>query len=213
MAKKLSIAVSIVLHPLLMPTFLFALLFYYAPDIIEPINPKAAIYLLLAVFITTFVLPMISITALRFSEIYRRGKYYALSLPGRKDRIVPFFFTSLFYMITTYMFFSKFKVNQVLVVILAASTLIILLVSLITLFLKVSTHSASAGAMIGFLLALGFKFPQSKMIWPLILILILGGLVMSARLYLHTHKPIDVLIGSIVGLSVSLSSILIFISY
>lgn len=210
MVKKISIAVSVVLHPLLMPTFLFALLFYYAPVIIEPINPKAAIYLLLAVFITTFMLPMISITALRFSDIYRMGKLYALSLPSRKDRIIPFFFTSLFYMITTYMFFSKFKVNQILVIILAASTLIILLVSIITLFLKVSTHSASAGAMIGFLLALGFKFPQSKLLWPLILILILGGLVMSARLYLEAHKPLDVLIGSIVGLSISLTSVLLF---
>jgi len=210
MVKKISIAVSVVLHPLLMPTFLFALLFYYAPVIIEPINPKAAIYLLLAVFITTFMLPMISITALRFSDIYRMGKLNALSLPSRKDRIIPFFFTSLFYMITTYMFFSKFKVNQILVIILAASTLIILLVSIITLFLKVSTHSASAGAMIGFLLALGFKFPQSKLLWPLILILILGGLVMSARLYLEAHKPLDVLIGSIVGLSISLTSVLLF---
>lgn len=210
MVKKISIAVSVVLHPLLMPTFLFALLFYYAPVIIEPINPKAAIYLLLAVFITTFMLPMISITALRFSDIYRMGKLNTLSLPSRKDRIIPFFFTSLFYMITTYMFFSKFKVNQILVIILAASTLIILLVSIITLFLKVSTHSASAGAMIGFLLALGFKFPQSKLLWPLILILILGGLVMSARLYLEAHKPLDVLIGSIVGLSISLTSVLLF---
>lgn len=210
MAKKVSIAVSVVLHPLLMPTFLFALLFYYAPVIIEPVNPKAAIYLLMAVFITTFLLPMISITALRFSDIYKTGKFYALSLPQRKDRILPFFFTSLFYMITTYMFFSKFKVSQILVIILAASTLIILMVSIITFFLKVSAHSASAGAMIGFLLALGFKFPQSKMLWPLILILILGGVVMSARLYLDTHKPVDVLVGSILGLSVSLSSILIF---
>jgi membrane-associated phospholipid phosphatase len=210
MVKKLSIAVSVVLHPLLMPTLLFALLFYYAPDIIAPINQKAAIYLLLAVFITTFVLPMISITALRFSDIYSKGKLYALSLPKRKDRVMPFFFTSLFYLITTYMFFSKFKVNQILVVILAASTLIILLMSLITLFLKVSTHSASAGAMIGFLLGLGFKFPQSKMLWPLILILILGGAVMSARLYLETHKPMDVLIGSMVGLCISLTSILLF---
>ncbi len=210
MVKKLSIALSVILHPLLMPTILFALLFYYAPVIVQPINQKAAAYLLLAVFITTFLLPMISITALRFSEIFQKGKFYALSLNQRKDRVVPFFFTSLFYMITTYVFFYKFKVNQVLVVILAASTLMILLVSLITLFLKVSTHSVSAGAMIGFLLALGFKFPQSKILIPLILILVLGGLVMSARLYLEAHRPIDILIGSIVGLGVSLTSILLF---
>jgi len=210
MGRKLSVAISAVLHPLLMPTLLFALLFYYAPVITQPINEKAAAYLLLAVFITTFLLPMISITALRFSDVFRHGKFYALSIPGRKERILPFFFTSLFYLITTYMFFSKFKVNQVLVVILGATTLIILMISIITLFIKVSAHSASAGAMIGFLLALGIKYPQGKMVWPLILILILGGMVMSARLYLDTHKPVDVLIGSVIGLSVSITSIIFF---
>lgn len=210
MVKKLSIALSVLLHPLLMPTVLFALLFYYTPVIVQPLNQKASAYLLLAVFITTFLLPMISITALRFSDIYQKGKFYALSLTNRQDRIVPFFFTSLFYMITTYMFYSKFKVNQVLVIILAASTLMILLVSLITLILKVSTHSVSASAMVGFMLALGFNFPESRMMIPLILALILGGMVMSARLYLDSHRPVDVLVGSVVGLSVSITSILFF---
>ena len=130
MIRKLSIALTVVFHPLLMPTVLFSVLFFYAPVIVQPLNQKAAVYLLLAVFITTFLLPMISIVALRFSDIYRMGKLRALSLGRRRDRVVPFFFTSVFYIITTYMFYSKFKVSQVLVIILASITLIILLVSL-----------------------------------------------------------------------------------
>ncbi|WP_277477742.1 phosphatase PAP2 family protein [Catalinimonas alkaloidigena] len=199
------------MHPLLMPTFLFALLFYYSPVITQPINSKAANYLLLAVFITTFLLPMVSITALRFSDFLHKGKLNAFSIPRRKDRVIPFFFTSLFYIITTYMFFSKFKVSQVLVIILAAITLIILSVSLLTLFIKVSAHSASASAFIGFLLGLGLKYPQEKLVWPLLLILLFGGLVMSARLYLDTHRPVEVLIGSVLGLTLSLSSIVLFL--
>lgn len=211
MVRKLSITISILMHPLLMPTLLFALLFYYSPVITQPINIKAANYLLLAVFITTFLLPMVSITALRFSDFLHKGKITALSIPQRKDRVIPFFFTSLFYIITTYMFFSKFKVSQVLVVILAATTLIILSVSLITLFIKVSAHSASASAFIGFLVGLGLEYPQEKLVWPLLLTLLLGGLVMSARLYLDTHRPVEVLIGSILGLSFSLGAIIFFL--
>ncbi|WPP51625.1 phosphatase PAP2 family protein [Catalinimonas niigatensis] len=211
MVRKLSIAISILMHPLLMPTFLFAFLLYYAPVITQPINAKAANYLLLAVLITTFLLPMISITALRFSDFMNKGKITALSIPQRKDRILPFFFTSLFYIITTYMFFSKFRVSQVLVIILAAITLIILIISFLTFFIKVSAHSASAGALMGFLLGLGFKYPQERILWPLLAIILLGGMVMSARLYLNTHRPIDIIIGSIVGFSVSLCSILLFV--
>lgn len=211
MVRKLSIAISILMHPLLMPTFLFALLFYYAPVITQPINAKAANYLLLAVFITTFLLPMISITALRFSDFMNKGKITALSIPQRKDRILPFFFTSLFYIITTYMFFSKFRVSQVLVIILAAITLIIVIISFATFFIKVSAHSTSAAALIGFLLGLGFKYPQERILWPLLAMILLGGMVMSARLYLNTHRPIDIMIGSIVGFSVSIGSILLFV--
>lgn len=211
MVRKLSIAISVLMHPLLMPTLLFALLFYYAPVITQPINAKAANYLLLAVFITTFLLPMVSITALRFSDFLHKGKITALSIPNRKDRVIPFFFTSLFYIITTYMFFSKFKVSQVLVIILAAATLIIISVSLCTIFIKVSAHSASASAFIGFLVGLGLKYPQEQLLWPLLVLLLLGGLVMSARLYLGTHRPLDVLVGSILGLGFSLGSILLFL--
>ncbi|WKN31895.1 hypothetical protein PZB74_00795 [Porifericola rhodea] len=210
MVRKLSITISVLMHPLLMPTLLFALLFYYAPVITQPINAKAANYLLLAVFITTFLLPMVSITALRFSDFMNKGKITALSIPQRQDRVLPFFFTTIFYIITTYMFFSKFKVSQVLVVILAAITLIILLLSFLTLFIKVSAHSASASAFTGFLIGLGQAYPEENLLWPLLAVLVLGGMAMSARLYLDTHRPVEILIGSILGLGVSISSVLFF---
>lgn len=211
MLRNLAIAASAIMHPLLMPTLLFALLFYYAPVTTRPITYEAARYILLVIFITTFMLPMVSITALRLSSIMTSNKLAALSMPERKDRILPFFFTSMFYAITTYMFFSKFRVNQVLIVILAATTLIILFISLITLFLKVSSHSASAGSMAGFIIGLGIKYPQGQMVWPLIAILLLGGMAMSARLYLNEHKPVEILVGSMVGFVISLNAILAFV--
>lgn len=211
MLRNSAIAISVLMHPLLMPTLLFALLFHYAPVITKPITREMALYILLAIFITTFVLPMISITALRLSSIMTDNKLAAFSMPDRKDRILPFFFTSMFYLITTYMFFSKLRVNQALVVILASTTAIILLISLVTLFLKVSTHSASAGALTGFLMGIGFKYPQEHVMWPLIIMLILGGLAMSARLYLNEHKPVEVLAGYTLGLMVSVGSVLKFI--
>lgn len=215
MFRKLAIAISVVMHPLLMPTILFALLFYYAPAITKPFSYDAARYILLALFITTFVLPMVSIVALRLSSLLTMttttDKLAALSMPERKDRILPFFFTSMFYAITTYMFFYKFQVSQVLVIILAATTLIIIITSFISLFLKISTHSVSAGSLIGFLIGLGIKYPHEQMVYPLVLILLLGGMVMSARLYLNEHRPVDILVGSAVGLGVSLVGILIFV--
>ena len=211
MIKKSAIGISAMMHPLLMTTYLFALLFFYAPPITRPLSPTAANYILLALFITTFVLPIISIVALRFSAFNVTNNFAVLSMPTRQERVLPFFFTSLFYLITTYMFMAKFKVNLVLVVILAAATALILAVSITTLFVKISAHAASGGAMVGFLIGLSIRYPQSYLFIPLLVAVVLVGGVMSARLYLDLHSVRGVWLGAALGVTVSLSAILLFV--
>ena len=211
MIRTLAIGISAVMHPLLMTTYLFALLFFYAPLITRPLSPTAANYILIALFITTFVLPLISIAALRFSAFRVTNNFTVLSLPTRRERLLPFFFTSLFYLITTYMFMAKFRVNMVLVVILGGATALILAVSTVTLLTKVSAHAASGGALVGFLVGLSIRYPQSYLFTPLIAAVVLTGGVMSARLYLDLHSVKGVWLGMGLGVTVSLSAILLFV--
>ena len=212
MIRTIAIGISAVMHPLLMTTYLFALLFFYAPSIIRPLSPTAANYILLALFVTTFVLPIVSIAALRFSAFRITNNFAVLSLPTRQERVLPFFFTSLFYLITTYMFMAKFRVNLVLVVILAAATVLILVVSAATLLVKVSAHAASGGAMAGFLIGLSIRYPQTYLFIPLLVVIVLTGAVMSARLYLDLHSAKGVWLGAGLGVAVSLASMLLFVS-
>ena len=211
MIRKLAIGISAVMHPLLMTTYLFALLFFYAPLITRPLSSTAANYILLALLITTFVLPVVSIAALRFSAFRITNNFAVLSLPTRQERVLPFFFTSLFYLITTYMFMAKFKVNLVLVVILAAATALILVVSTVTLFIKVSAHAASGAAMVGFLIGLIVRYPQTYLFIPLLVAVVLTGCVMSSRLYLNLHSVKGVWLGAGLGLTVSLGAMLLFV--
>lgn len=211
MIRKLAIGISAVMHPLLMTTYLFALLFFYASPITRPLSPAAAKYILLALFITTFVLPIISIAAIRFSALRITNNFAAFSLPTRQVRVLPFFFTSLFYLITTYMFMAKFRVNLVLVIILGAATVLILLVSVATLFTKVSAHAAGSGALVGFLIGLSIRYPQSFLFIPLVVAVVLAGCVMSARLYLDLHSAKSVWLGAGLGVAVSLPAILWFV--
>ena len=212
MIRKSAIILSILQHPLLMPTYLFAILFFYAPIIVQPLAPDQAQYILLAVFITTFVLPMVSVVAMRFSAWSTSGPVAALSMPTRQERVLPFFFTSLFYLIVTYMFVAKLSVSTVLIVVLATITAIIILTSAITLLVRVSTHSVGSGAMVGLLIGLGIQYPEGELIVPLVMFVLLGGLVMSAQLYLNTHRPDSVLLGCLMGLTTSLSAMLLLVS-
>ncbi len=210
MIRKLALLVSILMHPLLMPTLLFTILFYFAPIVISPISESSINRVLLILIITTFFLPLLSVSTL----IYSAGKWHEtltnLTMHERKTRILPFFFTTIFYGITTYMFMAKIKENNIFVIILMAITLIVLTVSLITLFTKISAHSAAASGMIGFLLAIAFKYSQHGLLFPLVGVLLLAGLVMSARLYLNAHSPVEILLGCMVGFLMSFGTIWFF---
>jgi hypothetical protein len=128
----------------------------------------------------------------------------------RRVRVLPFFFTTIFYGITTYMFMAKIRENSIFVVILMAITLIVLTVTLLTLFFKVSTHSAAVSGMIGFLLSIALKHSQHDLLFPLVGLLLMAGLVMSARLYLNAHKPNEILLGCVVGFFLSFGTIWLF---
>jgi len=209
MVRKLAVLGSVLMHPLLMPTYLFALLFYYAPIIVRP-GVSNADYLLLAIFLTTFLIPLVYVTVSRFLVI-RKNYLAVISMPTRQERVLPFFFISVFYMIVTFLFVYKFNASPVLSILLAAFTVIIIVASVTTLFIKVSAYSASSCGLIGFIIGLGSEYPQAFLVTPLVITLLISGLVMSSRLYIGSHKPKDVLVGSVIGLTISLVSVWLFV--
>ena len=209
MVRRLAVLGSVLMHPLLMPTYLFALLFYYSPIVVERgvSNPE---YLLLAIFLTTFLIPLVYVTVSRFLVI-RKNYLAIISMPTRQERVLPFFFISIFYMIVTFLFIYKFNASPVLSILLAAFTAIVVIVSVATLFIKVSAYSASSCGLIGFIIGLGAEYPQAFLVTPLVITLIVSGLMMSTRLYIGSHTPKDILVGSIIGLAVSLVSVWWFV--
>jgi len=86
---------------------------------------------------------------------------------------------------------------------------IILVGSIITLFYKVSMHSLGIMGMLGILLPLNKVAENNSLLMPSIIVLIIGGLVMSARLQLNAHSPREVLTGSITGFTIGFTGMII----
>jgi hypothetical protein len=182
------------MHPLLMPTIVFFVIFNYAPALVRPINQMVLNLLLGAIFITTFLLPLLSVGILRVSN-----SIPDLYLEKREDRIVPFIFITIFYGITTFMLLPKFKMNEIVLVVMSGISGLVFLITVITFFYKISVHSAGISGAVGFIMALNFRFPQASLLYPLLALILLGGLVMSARLYLNSHTPKEIFAGSVLG--------------
>jgi hypothetical protein len=130
----------------------------------------------------------------------------------RHDRIIPFVFITLFYLMMTGLFYWKFHIGfqdnvfRFLVII----DLLVIASTLITFFYKISVHSIGICGLFGMLISLNRVSEDHTLFYPTLAVLIVAGLVMSARLQLNVHTQREVLIGGAVGFSVSLLAMLYF---
>ncbi|MCV9388623.1 phosphatase PAP2 family protein [Reichenbachiella ulvae] len=181
-----------------MPTFTFLVLYAFSPELILPLSWISLPFL----FITTFIIPIISISILRVS-----GSISSLKMENREERIVPFVFITLFYGMTTYLFIFKVGVNELVTVVFVSTTLLIVILTVITSVFKISIHAAGMSGVCGYLLCLCWKNPGSDLLYPFIVLVVLAGCVMAARLHLNAHRPVEILAGSLIGLTTCFSAL------
>ncbi len=188
-----------------MPTAIFAIIFYFAPEAAKPINIEQGPRLIGSIALTTILLPIISLLTLRFTS-----SISSFWLEDRKERVLPFFIMAVYYGATAYLLISRIPVNDFFTVILITMTLMVVVISLITIYWKISVHSTALCGLVGFILGLILKVPSAELLYPLIASILLAGTVMSARLALNAHTPGQIMGGSLVGFFMGAGSILIF---
>ena len=206
MRDNLAHLISLVFHPLLMPSYLFLFVIIFATSFMQPLRIESLFEILAIIFMVTFIIPVISIGTLRLTNFITD-----LQLDDRKQRLTPFFFIACFYGITAYMFYAKLSINNLIVVVFASTTVLILLLTVITYFWKISIHGAAVGGVIGFIFALGMIHPIMNFTYILAVAFLIGGLVIYARLMLNAHTPMQVYSGALLGFITCFTSIYFFL--
>ena len=127
------------------------------------------------------------------------GNVSSLTLYSRQQRITPFFFISLLYILVTFLFYYKLPFSQNFNKLMVIITAMVVVSLIITFFFKISIHSLAASGGIGILLPLNKVTEQPTLLWPTVCVILVTGLVMSSRLLLNAHSPREVMYGGIVG--------------
>ena len=195
--------ISVVCHPLLMATYVTVILLLKAPELFT-LPLKALNYFLLAIFLTTFIIPTFSVFSLKlFSRIS------SMSLSERTDRPLPFFFIFVWYGIATYLFVVRLQLDQPFSVIMITVTILIGLLLLINFKMKISIHCAAIWGAVGTLAALSVT---KNIVIPEILFagILLAGLTHTSRLYLGKHTERETWYGTLLGFGVSFLSLYFF---
>jgi len=146
------------------------------------------------VFMTTFLIPLLSIVMMKLTR-----NIVSFHMDSKEERVFPFSMISLFYMITTYLFYMKFEVDPALILALAVITIALILLTSITFFWKISAHMTGTAGLMAIIIAIALKYPSQDYLYLVLGSILLTGSVGSARLYLNAHSPSEVLIGFMLG--------------
>ncbi|NOR75906.1 MAG: hypothetical protein GQ525_12180 [Draconibacterium sp.] len=193
MLEKISKFISLIFHPVLIPTFGFFLLFnsgFY----FSMLTWEAKRFVMFVVFFSTGVLPILLVAILALNP------KFDLSMQKRKDRIIPLFFSSGFYYLG-FVLLGKMKAFPVFKIFLVASVLVLVALILISLKWKISNHMAAVGGVTGTIFALSFRSGVNPILTILVVILI-SGLVGTARLVLKKHNIRQLTAGYLLGFTV-----------
>ena len=190
MPVKLAKFVSIIFHPVLVPALGFLLLFtsgFYD----SMLTTDAKRFILLVIFFSTATLPMLAVAILALNS------KFDILMPNNRDRIIPLLFTSVFYYIG-FILLSKIHFIPMFKLYMIASVLLIVALLLISFKWNISIHMAAIGAVTATFFALSFRGGVNP-VNAIVIVVIVSGLVGTARMVLNKNNLLQVAAGYILG--------------
>ena len=200
----------------------FGILFLYLinPYLFSVPNSRAIGVLFIYVFLLTVFFPVLSIVLMK-----ALGFLSSFQLKKRTDRIGPLICTVIFYLWLYINIFSNPSVPTAFTIFVLGSVIALFIAFFINNFSKISLHSIGAGGALTGALLIKFHFSYDyftlthgilgtyniSINFFIIIVILMAGLVMTSRLILKKHKPIDIYGGFTVGIFSQLLAIFFLI--
>ena len=198
---KLSQLISIVFHPLLLTTYLVLVFGFLFPPMLMLPHDKLFVFAGV-IFAITFALPALNLIIFRQFKIIS-----SLSMSDRKDRTTPFIFIAILYVMVAALFVYRIHLSVNFTKIMIITSTLVVVTCLITFFYKVSVHSLAMWGAVGIILPLN-KVAGGSLLYATIALVLIAGLVMTARLQLNAHTPREILVGALTGFAIGYAGIL-----
>lgn len=181
---------SMIFIPFYLPLVGLVALFLFSYMSLLPLAYKLP--MLLTVYISTILMPSLLI------HLYRRFQGWTSKELGRKERrIVPYLISILCYFGCFFLMEYR-NTPRVISIILVAALMIQMVCALINVWWKISTHTAAIGGVAGGLVVYSIAFSFNP-IWWLAFVILLAGMVGTARMILRQHTLAQVVAGFLVG--------------
>ena len=191
--------ISMLFTPFYLPLVGLIALFFLSYLKLLPLSYRLQV--LVIVYFFTILLPTYLI------HFYRRYQGWTLIELGHKERrMVPYALSILCYMACVWVM-KNMHIPHFMCSIVIAALLVQVVCAMINVWWKISTHTAAIGGVAGALLAFANVFGYNP-VWWLCAVLVIAGLLGSARMILRQHSLPQVVAGFGTGLVCSLVSII-----
>jgi hypothetical protein len=211
---------SVILHPLLMLTYMLGLLLIVNPYLFGINSASEGKLLVIRVFATTFILPAFAIFLM-----YRLKLVSSLHMTDKQERIGPFIATGIFYLWVFRSVLNDSNMPTAFLIAALGTTIGLFACFLINLFFKISLHATGAGGFVGMVLITMwlYSYGAFSMWLPfvgvctvsinfiLMLSVFLAGAVGTARLVLGAHTSKELYAGFVLGLVCQYIALQVFI--
>jgi hypothetical protein len=178
-----------------MPTYLFVIILYFLPVSSLSFPMQSRWIILSMIFFTTFLVPGLGAYAM-----FRTGFIDSYEIDRREQRSKPLLFTAVCYAVTTYLLYTEPVFDQLFYFVMGVITASVFLAWFVSFFWKISAHGIGLGGALGVLLLVNKLMPDAGLIAPIVLLILVSGAVLSARLELHAHTPAQAYTGFATGL-------------
>lgn len=191
--KHLAKAISVIFHPLLLPSYALPMIMIANPYMFGNLAFEMKLRLFLIVFINTFVFPVLAIFLMR-----KLNFVSSFELHEQKERHIPLIAISVFFF-WSYMVFGDMPIDNFLPEMLLGASIAVFASFFINIFFKISIHAIAASYLVGVSIGL-LRISTYNLEFLLILAIIIAGLIGTARLYLKAHQMDEIVSGYAVGL-------------
>lgn len=187
--------VSGVFHPILIPLYAYSITRFSVPSHFEYLPYETDQTLMLRIVLNGLFFPVVSVAILR-----GLGWVKDLQFSTRESRHGVFILFMFFYIWLYFSFRLQDIFSDFLLMALLGGMIASILSFVINLvFTKLSVHAVGAGYVVSLLLVLA-PLAEINLFLVLIGVVLLAGLVGTARLFLKAHTPPQVFLGYVIGI-------------
>ena len=192
MENRIAKIISYIFHPVLMPAYSLLLLFNLKSYFNFELEFRSRLILFAFVLITTVVFPLLIVLLMK-----RQGFIQSFLMETRQERRFPYLITAIFYFLT-YNMFRQMQLPGMYVFYMMGATSLLVMVVIVNLWWKISTHMVGMGGIFGFITGLSLKL-GIDMTFIIAIIILVSGIVGYARLRSSSHKPAEIYTGFLTG--------------